>query len=94
MSILDDTYFQLRERFITKEQWNKYLYFSRHLHREVNRYWPAYSPQRKLVRKEVEFRKNFGDTMGVQFEHDFYITCFSNQFESDETDFLQQRMEW
>ena len=35
--------------FITKEQWNKHLYSSRHLHGEVNGYWPAYFSQRKLT---------------------------------------------
>ena len=47
MSILDDTYCQLSERLITKEQWNKCFFSSRHVHREVNGYWPAYFPQKK-----------------------------------------------
>ena len=35
MSFLDDTYCQLCERFITKEQWNIHLYSSRHLHKKA-----------------------------------------------------------
>ena len=30
----------------------KHLYSNRHLHREVNGYWPAYFPQGKLVKDE------------------------------------------
>ena len=45
MSFLDDTYRQLFERFITKEQWNKHLYSSRHLHKKAYGYTPAYFPQ-------------------------------------------------
>ena len=52
MSILDDTYCQFCERLITKEQWNKHLVSSRHIHREVNGYWPACFPQRELTRDE------------------------------------------
>ena len=43
---------QICERFYTKERWNKHLYSSRHLHREVKGYWPAFFPQRKLTRDE------------------------------------------
>ena len=46
MSFLDDTYCQLCERFITKEQWNKHLYSSRHLHKK------AYFPNRRLIGDE------------------------------------------
>ena len=41
-----------------------------------------------------ELGKVFRDTMGGQFEHDLYNKSFSNQLESDETDNLQQRIEW
>ena len=44
MSFLDDTYCQLCERFITKEQWNEHLYSSRHLHKKAHGYTPAYFP--------------------------------------------------
>ena len=50
MSILDDTYCHFCERLITKEEWNKHLFSSRQLHREVNGYTPAYFAQRKLTR--------------------------------------------
>ena len=52
MSFFNDTYCQICERFITKEQWRKHLFSNRHFHREVNSYWPAYCPQRKLTRDE------------------------------------------
>ena len=42
MSILDDTYCHFCEKLITKEDWNKHLYSSRHLHKEAHGYWPAY----------------------------------------------------
>ena len=41
MALFSDTYCQICDRFITKERWNKHLYSSRHLHREVIGYWPA-----------------------------------------------------
>ena len=50
MAFFNDPYCQICERFITKEQWNKHLYSSRHLHREVNGFWPTYFPQRNLVK--------------------------------------------
>ena len=60
MSILDDTHCQLCEGLITKEQCNKHLFSSRHLHRKVNGYWSAFFPQRKLTRHERSIlEKNF-----------------------------------
>ena len=38
MASFNDTYCQLCERFIAKERWMKHLYYSRHLHKEVNGY--------------------------------------------------------
>ena len=52
MSISNDTFCQLCERLITKEDWNKQLYSSRHLYKEAHGYWPAYFPERKLIGKE------------------------------------------
>ena len=52
MALFNDIYCQTCDKFITKEQWNKHLYSSRHLHREVNGYWPAIFQQRKLTRDE------------------------------------------
>ena len=36
MAVFNDIYREIYDRFITKEQWIKHLYSSRHLHREVN----------------------------------------------------------
>ena len=44
MSIFNNTYCELCESFITKDQWNKHLHASRHLQGEVNGYWPSNSP--------------------------------------------------
>ena len=52
MALFNDVFCQICHRFYTKERWNKHLYCSRHLHREVNGYWPAFFPQRKLTRDE------------------------------------------
>ena len=52
MPIFNDVYCKICHRFVTKERWNNHLYSSRHLHREVNVYWPAFFPQRKLTRDE------------------------------------------
>ena len=52
MALFNDIFCQICDRFYTKEQWNKHLYSSRHLHREVNGYWPMFFPQRKLTRDE------------------------------------------
>ena len=46
MSFLDDIYYQLCERFITKKDWQKHPYSSRHLQRKMNIYWPAYSAKK------------------------------------------------
>ena len=47
MALFSDIYCQNCDRFIAKKQWNKHLFSSRRLRREVNGYWPAYFPQRK-----------------------------------------------
>ena len=52
MALFNDVYCQFCDRLITKEQGNKHLYSSRPLHREVNRYWPAWFPQKILNRDE------------------------------------------
>ena len=52
MALFNDIFCQICDRFYTKEQWNKHLYSSRHLHREINGYWPMFFPQRKLTRDE------------------------------------------
>ena len=52
MALFNDTCCQICDKFITEEQWNNYLYSSRHLHREVNGYGPALLPQTKLTEHE------------------------------------------
>ena len=81
MSFLDDTYCQLCERFITKERWNKHLCSSRHLHSEINGYWPAYFPQRKLTgdesnKLEKAFWKMFFATRDIKEVEEFWWTYF------------------
>ena len=53
MSFLDDTYCQLCERFITKEQWNKHLYSSRQLHKKAFGYTPTCFPNKRLIGDEA-----------------------------------------
>ena len=52
MTLFNDTYCQICDRFISKERWNKHLSSSKLLHREFNGYWPAFFPQRKLTRDD------------------------------------------
>ena len=59
MALFNDTYCHFCERVITKEQWKKRLCSSRHLHGEVNGYWPAFFPQRKLVDEGSRLEKAF-----------------------------------
>ena len=47
MALFSDIYFQNCDKFITKEQTNKHLFSSRHLHRKVIGFWPAFFPQKK-----------------------------------------------
>ena len=42
MALFNDVYCQICERFINEEPWNKHFYFSGHLHRELNGYWPTF----------------------------------------------------
>ena len=81
MSFLDDTYCQLCERFITKEQWNKHLYSSRHLHEKAYGYTPAYFPNRRLIGDEANilekaFWKMFFGTRDIKEVEDFWWTYF------------------
>ena len=69
------------ERFITKQRWNKHFYSSRHSHRKVNGYWPAFFPQRKLTRDEgMKLDKAFWETIYNSVEvvalYDFLKTIF------------------
>ena len=81
MSFLDDTFCQICDRFYTKEQWDKHLYSGRHLHREVNGYWPAFFPQRNLtsdenIKLEKAFWKMFFATRDIKEVEDFWSTYF------------------
>ena len=69
MVLFNDTYCQVCDRFYTKEQWNKHLYSSRDLHREVNGFWPPCFPQRKLTRDEgIKLEKAFWEMIFVTNE--------------------------
>ena len=50
MALFNEIYCQVCERFFSEEQWKKLLFSSRHLHREVNGFWPAYFPQKTNLR--------------------------------------------
>ena len=81
MALFNDTYCQIWDRFITKERWKKHLYSSRHIHRKVNGYWPAFFPQRKLTRDEdMKLEKVFWEMIFVTVEcvevYDFLKTYF------------------
>ena len=81
MSFLDDTYCQLCERFITKEQWNKHLYYSRHLHKKAYGYTPAFFPNKKLIGDEGRllekaFWKMFFATGDIKEVEDFWWIYF------------------
>ena len=63
--------------YYTEEQWNKYLLSSRHLHREVNGYWPAILPQRKLTRDEgVKLEKAFWEVILTSNDNDLALFEF------------------
>ena len=81
MALLDDTYCQLCERFITKEQLTKHPYSSRPLHRQAYGYWSAYFPQRKLtgdesIKLEKAFWWMFFATRDFEEVEDFWWTYF------------------
>ena len=81
MSILDDTFCQLCERFITKQKWNDHLYSKRFLHREAHCFWPACFPEGELTRDEnVMLKKAFWKicfaTRRFKEVEEFWITYF------------------
>ena len=66
---------------------------------ELEEFWLIYfmmtTYMTDYILKDIgELRKLFRDAMEGQFEHDLYIKSFSNQLESDETDTLQQKIDW
>ena len=69
MALFNDVYCQICDRFILEERWNKHLYSSKRLHREVNGYWPAFFPQRKLTKNErMQLEKAFWEMILVTNE--------------------------
>ena len=80
MALFNDIYCEICDRFITKEQWNKHFYSSRHLHRERIGYWPAFFPQRKLTRDEnMKLEKAFWEMIFVT-EDCIEVYVFENIF--------------
>ena len=77
MVIFNDIFCQICDRFYTKEQWNKHLYSSRHLNREVNGYWPAFFSQRKLTRDEgSRLEKAFWQVILTSSDNDNDLVLF------------------
>ena len=77
MALFNDIFCQICDRFYTKEQWNKHLYSSRHLHREVNGYWPAFFPQRKLTRDEgIKLERVFWEMIYMSIDNDLAVFDF------------------
>ena len=77
MALFNDIFYQICDRFYTKEQWNEHLHSSRHLHREVNGYWPAFFPQRQLTRDEgIEIEKAFWEVILTSNDNDLALFEF------------------
>ena len=77
MAIFNDVFCQICDRFYTKERWNNHLYSSRHLHREINGYWPMFFPQRKLTRDEgIKLEKAFWDVTLTSNDNDLALFDF------------------
>ena len=77
MALFNDVFCQICDRFYTKERWNKHLYSSRHLHREVNGSWPAFFPQRKLTRDEgINLERAFWERIYMSNDNDLALFDF------------------
>ena len=77
MALFNDIFCQICDRFYTKERWYKHLYFSRHLHREINGYWPAFFPQRELTRDEgIKLEKAFWEVILTSNHNDLALFDF------------------
>ena len=77
MALFNDIFCQICDRFCTKERWNKHLYSSRHLHREVNGFWPAFFPQRKLTRDEgIKLERVFWEMVFMSNDNDLAVFDF------------------
>ena len=81
MALFNDIFCQICDRFYTKERWNKHLYSIRQLHREVNGYWPAFFPQRKLTRDEgMKIEKAFWEVILTSNDNDLALFDFLNLY--------------
>ena len=77
MALFNDIFCRICDRFYTKERWNKHLYSSRHLHREVNGYWPAFFPQRKINRDEgIKLEEAFWEVILTSNDNDLALFEF------------------
>ena len=77
MALFNDIFCQICDRFYTKEQWNNHLYSSRPLHGEINGYWPAFFPQRKLTKDEsVKLEKAFWEVILTSNSDDLALFVF------------------
>ena len=77
MALFKDIFCQICDRFYTKERWNKHLFSSRHLHREVNGYWPMFFPQRKLTRDEgIKLERAFWEMIYMSKDNDLAVFDF------------------
>ena len=77
MALFNDIFCQICDRFVTKEQWDRHFYSNRHLHREVNGYWPAFFPQRKLTRDEGKnLEKAFWEVIPTSNDNDLALFDF------------------
>ena len=81
MALFNDIFCQICDRFYTKERWNKHLYSSRHLHREINGYWPMFFPQRKLTRDEgMRLERAFWEMIYMSNDNDLALFDFLKLF--------------
>ena len=77
MALFNDIFCQICDRFYTKERWNKHLYSSRHLHREINGYWSMFFPQKKLTRDEgMRLERAFWEMIYMSNDNDLALFDF------------------
>ena len=77
MALFNDIFCQICDRFYTKERWNKHLYSSRHLHREINGYWPMFFPQSRLTRDEgMRLERAFWEMIYMSNDNDLALFDF------------------
>ena len=77
MALFNGIFCQICDRFYTKERWNKHLYSSRHLHREINGFWPMFFAQRKLTRDEgMRLERAFWEMIYMSNDKDLALFDF------------------